>query len=105
MTVATEQEAEAVKSEIASDGLGLVITDIHLSNNRQAQGGVRLFERWTAAAPTLPFLFMSENANDANLPAIRARKASFIAKPVIRREILDAVAVRLLNAYPPNRSI
>lgn len=104
VTAATEQEAEALKQEVAPVDLGLVIADIHLSDDLQARAGVRLFERWTATAPTLPFLLMSDHADDANLPVVRAGTVSFLAKPVIRGEVLEAVARHLAKAHPTNNS-
>ena len=105
ITAASSQEAEAAKQEIDPDDLGLVIADIHLHDSFQAQGGIKLFKRWTLTAPTLPFLLISDNPNDANLPIFRTRKASFLTKPVIRREALEVAAVRLVNSYPADRSI
>jgi DNA-binding NtrC family response regulator len=103
VAAATEQEAEAVRQEIGLANLGLVIADVHLSGDFQARGGVGLFERWTAMAPTLPFLLMSDDDNDANLPAIRAGTASFLTKPLIRHDILEAAALHLMmRAYPAN---
>jgi DNA-binding NtrC family response regulator len=98
VTAATEQEAEARKQEIDPADLSLVITDIHLNKDLQAQAGIRLFERWTATAPTLPFLLTSNNADDVNLPVIHHEMASFLAKPLIRLDVLEAVAVHLLDA-------
>jgi DNA-binding NtrC family response regulator len=98
VTATTEWEAEAMKREIGLAELGLVITDVHLSDDLQAHAGIKLFKRWTAIAPRLPFLLMSDNANDANLPSIRTERMNFLAKPFIRQDVLEAVILHLSSA-------
>jgi len=97
VTATTEQEAEAMKQVIDPADLGLVIVDIHLSDDQQAQAGIRLFERWTATVPALPFLFISDNVDDAHLPAIYTGGGNFLAKPHIRQDVLEAVTIHLSN--------
>ena len=86
-----------MKQVIDPADLGLVIVDIHLSDDQQAQAGIRLFERWTATVPALPFLFISDNVDDAHLPAIYTGGGNFLAKPHIRQDVLEAVTIHLSN--------
>ena len=51
---ATVQEAEAARQRLGLAGIDLVVADVHLSDNMQAQEGIVLVERWLAMRPTLP---------------------------------------------------
>jgi two-component system cell cycle sensor histidine kinase/response regulator CckA len=91
VTAATVTEAEAVLRQYGPAGLALVISDIHLSANPQAQEGYALYQRWTAMHPALRFLLMSGNPRSQTLPAIRTGLVRFLAKPFSITELLDAV--------------
>lgn len=91
VTAATVTEAEAVLQQYGPAGLALVISDVHLSANLQAQEGYALYQRWTAMHPALRFLLMSGDPRSQTLPAIRTGRVRFLAKPFSITELLDAV--------------
>jgi two-component system cell cycle sensor histidine kinase/response regulator CckA len=91
VTAATVTEAEAVLQQYGAAGLALVISDIHLSPNLQAQEGYVLYQRWTVSYPVLRFLLMSGDPRSQTLPAIRTGQVRFLAKPFSISELLDAV--------------
>ena len=90
-TAATVTEAEALRQQRGIATLGLVIADIQLSADPHMREGYALYERWTAAHPTLPFLLMSGDPASRNLPAIQAGAVRFLAKPFPIRALRDAV--------------
>jgi DNA-binding response OmpR family regulator len=91
VTTATRPEADAATEQLGLENLGLVITDIHLSNNLWLCEGVDVWEDWTAARPTLPFLFLSGNARNHTLPAVRTGAVPLLSKPFAIRELLAVV--------------
>src|SRR5262245_41096853 len=58
-TAATVHEAEAAMQQRGSTAIGLVITDIHLTSDREAREGYALYQRWTIAYPRLAYLLTS----------------------------------------------
>lgn len=95
VTAATVTEAEAVVQQYGSAGLALVISDVHLSPNPQAQAGYVLYQRWTVRYPGLRFLLMSGDPRSQTLPAIRTGQVRFLAKPFSISELLNAVQALL----------
>jgi DNA-binding NtrC family response regulator len=91
IAVGTVQDAEDILQQFGAAALGLVITDIQLTTNRQAQEGYMLCQRWRASYPTLPFLLMSGDPASQTLPAIRTGAVHFLPKPFTMGELLDTV--------------
>ena len=91
MAVGTVQEAEELLRQRGAAALGLVIADIQLTINRQVQEGYRLYERWSATHPTLPFLLISGDPSSQSLPAIQTGAVRFLAKPFTVSDLLEAV--------------
>ena len=90
-TVGTVQEAEDILQQFGAAALGLVITDIQLTANRQAREGYVLYQRWRASYPTLPFLLISGDPSNQTLPAIRTGAVHFMTKPFTMSELLETV--------------
>lgn len=90
-TVGTVQEAEDILQQYGAAALGLVITDIQLTANRQAREGYVLYQRWRASYPTLPFLLISGDPSNQTLPAIRTGAVHFMTKPFTMSELLETV--------------
>jgi DNA-binding NtrC family response regulator len=95
VTAATVQEAEATRQCPNGAPVGLVIADVHLTNRLEERAGYRLFERWTATAPVLPFLLISGDPDSKALPAIRTGAVPFLAKPFVLAELLHTVRTLL----------
>jgi ATP-dependent Lon protease len=91
IAVGTVQEAENILQQFGAAALGLVITDIQLTTNRQAQEGYMLCQRWRASYPTLPFLLISGDPASQTLPAIRTGAVHFLSKPFTMSELLETV--------------
>jgi DNA-binding NtrC family response regulator len=89
--VGTVQEAENTLQQFGEASLGLVITDIQLTANRQAREGYMLYQRWRASYPALPFLLISGDPASQALPAIRTGAVHFLPKPFTMGELLDTV--------------
>jgi DNA-binding NtrC family response regulator len=83
--------AEEARQRLGDANIGLVICDIHLTTNPQGYEGYALYQRWTTAAPGLPFLLMSGNVQAQNLPAIQAGAVRFLPKPFGIDDLLAAV--------------
>jgi DNA-binding NtrC family response regulator len=90
-TVGTVQEAEDILQQFGAAALGLVITDIQLTADRQAREGYVLYQRWRASYPTLPFLLISGDPSNQTLPAIRTGAVHFMTKPFTMSELLETV--------------
>ena len=82
---------EALRQQRGLAHLALVIAEIQLGANPQRQEGYALYERWTAAQPTLPFLLVSGDPTSRSLPAIQAGGVRLLAKPFPFRVLVDAV--------------
>jgi DNA-binding NtrC family response regulator len=91
VTAATVQEAEKLFQQLGAGAIALVIADINLSNNPAGQEGYELFQRWTAAHPTLPFVLISGATSSRTLPAVRTGAVRFLAKPFPLDELLETV--------------
>jgi DNA-binding NtrC family response regulator len=89
--VGTVQEAEDILQQFGAAALGLVITDIQLTTDRQAREGYMLYQRWRASYPALPFLLISGDPASQTLPAIRTGAVRFLPKPFTMSELLDTV--------------
>jgi DNA-binding NtrC family response regulator len=90
-TAASAQEAEALKQRLGVEGIQLVITDINLTPIPQARAGYVLAQRWRALHPELPFILMSGDPNNLDLPDIRAGTLRFLLKPFRIEVLLDTV--------------
>ena len=91
VATATAQEAEAARQRLGTADIGLVICDINLSANAQAQEGYALYQRWTAAEADLPFLLISGDPQTRTLPAIRTGAVYFLPKPFSINDLVVAV--------------
>jgi DNA-binding NtrC family response regulator len=87
----TVRAAEAVLQRLGAARIGLVVTDINLTQGSHAQEGYDLYLRWTASHPTLPFLLMSGDPSSQNLPAVRRGVVHLLPKPFSINTFLDAV--------------
>jgi two-component system response regulator FlrC len=95
VATATAQEADAALKQLGIAAIGLVIADIQLTADAQAQEGYELYKRWTTAHPTLPFLLISGNPTSQTLPAIRTGAVRFLAKPFTISGLLATVQTLL----------
>jgi DNA-binding NtrC family response regulator len=91
VVAATSQEAEDIIQRLTPAAIGLIIIDIHLTADPQAREGYRLYQRWTAVHPALPFLIISGDPDSKTLPAIATGAVRFLAKPFSLSELLQAV--------------
>jgi DNA-binding NtrC family response regulator len=98
VTAATVREAEATMQEFGPTAIGLVISDVNLASDGAARGGYTLYQRWTTAHPTLPYLLISGDRTNTALPAIHDGVVAFLAKPFDLNELLDTVQA-LLSAH------
>jgi DNA-binding NtrC family response regulator len=89
--VGTVQEAEDILQQSGAAALGLVITDIQLTTDRQAREGYMLYQRWRASHPALPFLLISGDPSNQTLPAIRTGAVHFLPKPFTISALLETV--------------
>jgi DNA-binding NtrC family response regulator len=90
-TATTAQEADHVLQQQGPDIIGLVITDIHLTDDHQVQEGYALYEHWILLSPSLPFLLISGAPSSQTLPAIQSGAVPFLAKPFTLKTLLDIV--------------
>jgi DNA-binding NtrC family response regulator len=97
-TAASVQEAEAAMQQCGPTAIGLVISDINLTSNREAREGYALYQRWNTAYPTLAYLLTSGDRTSAAVPAIRDGVVAFLAKPFVLTELFDTVQA-LLGAH------
>jgi DNA-binding NtrC family response regulator len=81
IAAATVQEADTALKQLGTAAIGLAIADIQLTADPQAREGYELYERWTTAHPTLPFLLISGDPTSQALPAIQTGAVRFLAKP------------------------
>ena len=95
IATATAQEADTVLQRLGTAAIGLVIADIQLTADPQAREGYELYERWTTAHPTLPFLLISGDPTSQTLPAIRTGAVRFLAKPFALSGLLATVQTLL----------
>jgi CheY-like chemotaxis protein len=81
ITAASVEEAEEAKQRVGLEGIHLVIADIHLTPEPQARAGYALAQRWQAMHPGLPFILMSGDTSNQDLPDIRQGTVRFLPKP------------------------
>jgi CheY-like chemotaxis protein len=80
-TAASVEEAAEAKRRTGVDAIHLVIADIHLTPEPQARAGYALAQRWRAIHPELPFILMSGDSSNQDLPDIRQGAVRFLPKP------------------------
>lgn len=90
---ATVQDAEAILQRYGPEGLGLVITDVHLTEEQEVLEGYRLYERWATQHAAMTFLLISGDPGSYVLPAIAAGTVSFLAKPFTIEAVLNTVHI------------
>ena len=95
ITAATVQEAEEIRQKLTPEVIGLVLADINLSHTPHGQEGYDLYQRWTEAHPTLPFVLMSGAASSLALSVARTSIVRFLAKPFDLDELLNVVQALL----------
>ena len=91
VTASTVQEAEEVRQRLDVAHIGLVICDVHLTDDASMREGYRLYQGWTQAHPALPFILVSGDLSMKDLPAVRAGQVPFLAKPFAMDELLKTV--------------
>ena len=101
---ATVQDAEEARQRLGPAGIDLVVADVHLSDNMQAQEGIVLAERWLAMHPALPFLIISGDPRPFLLPRARAGMLQFLLKPFSIKEFLEILTTLLEHARAIERA-
>jgi DNA-binding NtrC family response regulator len=91
LTAASLEEAEEIKQRLGADAIHLVIADIHLTPEPQARAGYALAQRWRALHPGLPFILISGDSSNQDLPDIRAGALRFLPKPFALDALVGAV--------------
>lgn len=91
ITAASVEEAEEAKRHVGVEGIHLVIADIHLTPEPQARAGYALAQRWRAMHPSLPFILMSGDSSNQDLPDIRGGTLRFLVKPFGLDAFLEVV--------------
>ena len=91
LTAASVQEAENIKERVGVDAIHVVVADIHLTAGPEARAGYALAQRWRAIHPQLPFILMSGDSSNQDLPDIRSGAVRFLVKPFRIAVFLDAV--------------
>jgi two-component system, OmpR family, response regulator MprA len=91
ITASTVQEAEEVRTHLGLERIALVIADVHLTPNPHEQEGYRLYRRWRAAHPALPFVITSGYPSSRDLPDIRDGVVPFLAKPFAIDKLLAVI--------------
>jgi DNA-binding NtrC family response regulator len=91
ITAASVEEAEAAKERLGVEGIQLVIADVHLTPRAQARAGYALAQRWRTEHPELPFILMSGDPSNAELPEVRAGAMRFLLKPFAIDVLLDTI--------------
>jgi DNA-binding NtrC family response regulator len=97
-TAATVQDAEETRQRLGPAGIALVVADVHLSDDMQAQEGIELAARWLALHPKLPVLLISGDPRPFALPRAHAGRLQFLLKPFSLQEFLGTVAMLLQYA-------
>ena len=97
-TAATVQEAEEARQRLGPAGIDLVVADIHLSGNMQAQEGIVLAACWLTIHSTLPFVLITGDPRPFTLPHAYAGMLQFLLKPFSIKEFLEIVATLLRHA-------
>jgi two-component system nitrogen regulation response regulator GlnG len=95
VAVGAWQEAEDLLQRPGPGAISLVITDVHLTADLQAQEGYVFYQRWTARSPTLPFLLISGAPASQALPAVRTGAVYCLSKPFSIDELRVIVCMLL----------
>jgi DNA-binding NtrC family response regulator len=91
LTAASVQEAEDIKERVGVGAIHVVVADIHLTPGPQARAGYALAQRWRAMHPELPFILMSGDSSNQDLPDIRSGALRFLVKPFRIAVFVDAI--------------
>jgi CheY-like chemotaxis protein len=97
ITAASVGDAEEAKQRLGVEGIHLVIADIHLTPGRQIRAGYALAQRWRALQPGLPFILISGDPSNRDLPDIREGAVRFLLKPFAIETLLEAVREALVR--------
>ena len=99
ITAASVGEAEEAKQQlgvVGVEGIHLVIADIHLTPGCPVRAGYALAQRWRAQHPALPFILMSGDPSNQDLPEVREGALRFLLKP-FRMEVFIEVVQEALG--------
>jgi two-component system OmpR family response regulator len=91
ITAATVQKAEKALQRLGVAKTDLVIADINLTPASKGQEGYALYQRWSALYPALPFILISGDPNNQELPHVRAGAVRFLAKPFGIEALIEAI--------------
>jgi DNA-binding NtrC family response regulator len=91
ITAASVGDAEEAMQRLGVEGIQLVITDIHLTPGRQLRAGYALAQRWRAQHPGFPFILISGDPSNEELPDVRAGALRFLLKPFRMEVFLEVV--------------
>jgi DNA-binding NtrC family response regulator len=91
ITAASVEEAEEAKQRLVVEEIQLVIADVHLTPTPQARAGYALAQRWRAMHPRLPFILMSGDSSNEELPDVRAGAMRFLLKPFAINVFIETV--------------
>ena len=94
-TAASAGEAEATMEKLGPAAIGLVISETHLSRAGNEPEGYALYQRWSMAYPTLPYLLIRGRRVNAPTPSVRDGVIGFLSKPFGISELIDAVQALL----------
>jgi CheY-like chemotaxis protein len=87
----SEAEAEWLMGMIGTENISVIISDINLTSGSQEREGYEFYQRWISKDPDLAFVLISGDPTVGDLPAVRSKKVSFLAKPFNLYTLLDAV--------------
>jgi DNA-binding NtrC family response regulator len=90
-TAATVPEAEDTLQRLGRAAIQLVIANIHLTSDPRAREGYALAQRWRVQYPGLPFMLMSGDSRNQDLPDIRAGVVRLLVKPFATDLLLAAI--------------
>jgi len=91
VTAGTAQEAEAAMAELGPTAIGLVISEIKLARHHTTSEGYDLYQRWTMAHPSLPYLLISGDRVTTACLSTRDSRVTCLTKPFSLNELLNAV--------------
>ena len=91
ITAASVEEAEEARLRLGAGAIHLVIADIHLTRGPQVRAGYALAQRWGGQDPGLPFILMSGDPSNQDLPDVREGTLRFLLKPFGVQTFLDAI--------------
>jgi len=91
LTAANVQEAEDIKERVGVGAIHVVVADIHLTPGPDVRAGYALAQRWRALHPGLPFILISGDSSNQDLPDIRSGAVRFLVKPFRIAAFIDAI--------------